>query len=139
MGLSVNGAFALIDSSLVIGGAVVEGLIGVTYNTGREKTNNYGANGKVYSRSRKSRTHEGSITLFYREVLNICRSAQASDLSDVPPFDMQFLVRSSDGDTSLHVFKDVEFLSQEVTMERDGDDTEVEVPIIYSELIVTHS
>lgn len=139
MGLSVNGAFALIDSSLVIGGVPVKGLTAVNYTVAREKTNNYAADGSVYSRSRKSKTFEGSISIYYRELIAICRSAQVSDISDVPPFDAQFLVRSSDGDMIPHIFKDVDFLSQEVSMELDGDDTIVECPIIFSKLEVKHS
>jgi len=136
MSLSVNGAYALIDSALVIGGQEVKGLKKFDFSVKRDKVNNYAAGEGVYSRSRKHKAFEGSATFYLREVLNIIRSAQVNDLTDVPPFDAPFLIRSSDGDLVPHTFKNVEFTEHTVSMEMDGDDTEVEVPFIYSDLVI---
>lgn len=136
MALSVNGAYALIDSSLIIGGVPVKGLTKFDFNAKREKVNNYAAGEGVYSRSRKHKTFDGTAGMYYREVMNITRSAGVPDLTDVPPFDAVFLVRSSDGDLVKHTFKDVEFTEHNISMEKDGDDTEVDCPFIYSSLII---
>lgn len=133
MSLSVNGAFALIDSSTIIGGRTVEGITKVEYKVGQEKTNQYGASGKVYSRGRKKKTYEGSMSLYYREIREIIASVTgAQDLTDIPPFDLVMMVRSSDGALIKEILKDVEWTEDTTNLEEDQEDMLIDVPFIFS-------
>ena len=136
MALSVNGAFGLIDSSTVIGGRTVEGLTAINFDVTSEKTNQYGASGRVYSRARKKKTYEGSMTLYYREARAMVDSViGATDLTDVPPFDLVMMIRSTEGELVKQILKDVEFTAHPTNMEEDGEDIEVEAPFIFTQVV----
>jgi hypothetical protein len=136
MALSVNGAFGLIDSSTVIGGRTVEGITAINYDVTREKTNQYGASGRVYSRARKKKTVEGSMTLYFRECRAMIESAVgAVDLTDIPPFDIVMMVRSTEGELVKQILKDVEFTAHPTNLEEDQEDIEVEAPFIFTQVI----
>lgn len=134
MALKINGAFALIHSSFIIGGRVVEGITKWEHKIERPKEDNLAANGEPYSRSRKGKKRSGTCGLYYREVMNICDSVKADDLTDVPPFDAVYLMTSADGEVYKLTYKDVEFTEDVLTQEIDGNDTIVESPIIFSGL-----
>lgn len=135
MSLTVNGAFALIDSSVSIGGRKVEGLTAINYKVAQEKTNQYGASGNVYSRARKKKTFEGSCSLYAKEVFAICESAGVDFLVDVPPFDLVVMVRNSDGEFKKRILKDFEWTEHPETLEEDQEDMVIEAPFIYSSIV----
>lgn len=138
MSLTINGAFGLIDSSTIIGGRVVEGITKINHDIAKEKTNQYGASGKVYSRARKKKTYEGSMTLWAREAFAICKSANVPDLTDVAAFDLILMVRSSDGALVKQVLKNCEWTAHPTNLEEDQEDMEVEAPFIFSGLETTY-
>lgn len=132
-------AYDLMNSKLIIGGVTMPGVIKVALDIEQEKTNNYAAGPKPYSRSRKQKQFKGSLGFFYRELVNLCRSANVNDLCEIGPFDVIFMAKGASNELATHTVKDVEFTSHKIDFSRGGDDTEVEPEILYSDFLVVYS
>lgn len=134
--MATKSAYQLIESTCLIGGVEAPGVKKIEWNNDQEKTNNYAAGGKPYSRSRKIKTFEGSMTMYFRQKMELIRSAGVTSLNDIAPSDVIFMARTSEGELVKVTLKELEFTSDGGSFEQGGDDSEKDHNFIYSDIII---
>lgn len=132
--MAVFNAYQLSASSIMIGGINVPGIKKIEFEKKQDKSNNYAASNQPYSRSRKNKEYSGSLTMYFREKINLISSAGVGTLDDIAPFDMIFLARTDAGELVTYTLKDCEFMNDKTAFENAGDDSELDVDIIFSSL-----
>lgn len=134
--MATKSAYQLIESTVLIGGVAADGVKNIEWNNDQEKSNNYGAGKKPYSRSRKTVTYEGSMTMYFRQKMELIRAAGVSSLNELAPTDVIFMARTAEGELVKFTLKDLEFVSDGAKFETNADDSEKDHSFIYSDLII---
>jgi hypothetical protein len=134
--MAVKSAYQLIESTVLIGGVSADGVKNIEWNNDQEKTNNYAASKKPYSRSRKAASFEGSMTMFFRQKIELIKAAGVHSLNDIAPSDVIFMARTAESELVKITLKDVEFTSDGGKFESNADDSEMDHSFLYSDIII---
>ncbi len=127
-------SFATIRIAMLGNNSVI-GCSAISYTAKQEKSNGYGQGGKPVSRLRGKTEYEGSITLDQAEIRAILVAAGVSTLLEVQPFNL--IISFSEGTEPVitDTLEYVEFTEDGFSAGVDNNATDVEIPILFGNLI----
>lgn len=134
--MATNNAYEIIHSTCVYGGANLTGFKKFEAKENQDKSHNYAASKKPYSVSRKTQTFEGSMSMYFRQAVELIKAANGNGLSEIAPADCTFMARTASGELVKVTLKQMEFKGTTVAFETAADDAEMDVDVIYSDMTI---
>ena len=136
---TINGTeYGWVDVKVILPGSTspVNGIMGISYSTMREKKNIKGRGGRVVARGRGSKDFEGSITLLQSEVIALERAAgSGKDLTDIAPFPVTVQYAIEGGPVVTDRLMYCEFGKYEKALKEGDMNMEIEVELIIGDII----
>lgn len=122
------------DTSIALGGKILQGITEVEYTEKQEKEAVYGRGAKPHTIGRGNKSYEGKVSIWQSELEALVQSAPNKDVLALS-FDLIVSYVPADGSPMVtDILKNVEFTEVKKAMKQGDKNMLVEMPILFTEV-----